>query len=129
MRADVPFERLDPPALLTRFSAETPLYCVCQTGTRSQLAAQRLRAAGFTKVGTVHGGTNAWTSAHLPLVRGERSVISLERQARIAAGLLSCSALSQARVDPAGYGVSVLIGAGLVDAGVSQQLRHLDGPR
>ena len=37
---NVPFERLDPPALLTRFGADTPLYCVCQTGTRSQLAAR-----------------------------------------------------------------------------------------
>lgn len=117
---NVPFERLDPPALLTRFGAETPLYCVCQTGTRSQLAADRLRAAGFTNVVHVDGGTNAWTSADLPLVRGERSVISLERQVRIAAGLLSVlGVITGAWVHPAGYGVSALIGAGLVYAGVT----------
>jgi glyoxylase-like metal-dependent hydrolase (beta-lactamase superfamily II)/rhodanese-related sulfurtransferase len=117
---NVPFERLDPPALLARFGADTPLYCVCQTGTRSQLAADRLRAAGFTNVVHVDGGTNAWTSADLPLLRGERSVISLERQVRIAAGLISVlGIIAGAVINPAGYVVSALIGAGLVYAGVS----------
>jgi sulfur dioxygenase len=117
---NVPFERLDPPALLARFGADTPLYCVCQTGTRSQLAADRLRAAGFTNVVHVDGGTNAWTSAELPLLRGERSVISLERQVRIAAGLISVlGIIAGALIHPAGYVVSALVGAGLFYAGVS----------
>lgn len=117
---NVPFERLDPPALLARFGADTPLYCVCQTGTRSQLAADRLRAAGFTNVVHVDGGTNAWTSADLPLLRGERSVISLERQVRIAAGLISVlGIIAGALIHPAGYVVSALVGAGLVYAGVT----------
>jgi glyoxylase-like metal-dependent hydrolase (beta-lactamase superfamily II)/rhodanese-related sulfurtransferase len=117
---NVPFERLDPPALLARFGADTPLYCVCQTGTRSQLAADRLRAAGFTNVVHVDGGTNAWTSADLPLLRGERSVISLERQVRIAAGLISVlGIIAGALIHPAGYVVSALVGAGLVYAGIT----------
>jgi len=117
---NVPFERLDPPALLTRFGADTPLYCLCQTGTRSQLAADRLRGAGFTNVVHVDGGTNAWTSAGLPLVHGERSVMSLERQVRIAAGLLSVlGVILGALIHPAGYGLSALFGAGLVFAGVT----------
>ena len=117
---NVPFERLDPAALLTRFGADAQLYCVCQTGTRSQLAADRLRAAGFTNVVHVDGGTNAWTSAGLPAERGGRSVISLERQVRIAAGLLSVlGIIAGAWIHPAGYGVSALIGAGLVYAGVT----------
>jgi len=117
---NVPFERLDPPALLARFGADTPLYCVCQTGTRSQLAADRLRAAGFTNVVHADGGTNAWTSADLPLLRGERSVISLERQVRIAAGLISVlGIIAGALIHPAGYVVSALVGAGLVYAGVT----------
>jgi len=117
---NVPFERLDPPALLGRFGADTALYCVCQTGTRSQLAADRLRAAGFTNVVHVDGGTNAWTSADLPLLRGERSVISLERQVRIAADLISVlGIIAGALIHPAGYVVSALVGAGLVYAGVT----------
>ena len=117
---NVPFERLDPVALLTRFGVDAPLYCICQTGTRSQLAADRLRAAGFTYVVHVDGGTNAWTSAKLPLVRGERSVISLERQVRIAAGLLvALGVIVGASIHPAGYVLSALIGAGLVFAGIT----------
>jgi rhodanese-related sulfurtransferase len=42
---------------------------VCQTGTRSQLAAAKLRAAGFTRVVHVDGGTNAWAMAGLPVLR------------------------------------------------------------
>ncbi len=117
---NIPFERLDPAALLARFGADTPLYCICQTGTRSQLAAERLRGAGFTQVVHVDGGTNAWTSAGLPAVRGERSVISLERQVRIAAGLLSVlGIIAGTWIHPAGYALSALIGAGLVYAGIS----------
>lgn len=117
---NLPFERLDPPALLTRFATDAPLYCICQTGTRSQLAADRLRAAGFTNVVHVDGGTNAWTSAKLPLEQGERSVISLERQVRIAAGLLIViGVIIGAAIHPAGYLLSALIGAGLVFAGIT----------
>jgi glyoxylase-like metal-dependent hydrolase (beta-lactamase superfamily II)/rhodanese-related sulfurtransferase len=67
---NVPLDRLDPAILLARIGAQTPLYCVCQTGTRSQLAAATLRSAGFTQVVHVDGGTNAWAMAGLPVVRG-----------------------------------------------------------
>ena len=67
---NLPLDRLDPAALLARIGAHTPVYCVCQTGTRSQLAAAALRSAGFTRVVHVDGGTNAWAMAGLPLVRG-----------------------------------------------------------
>lgn len=117
---NIPFERLDPVALLARFGADAPLYCLCQTGTRSQLAAERLRSAGFTQVVHVDGGTNAWTAAGLPVVRGERSVISLERQVRIAAGALALLGIVAGTwIHPAGYGLSALICAGLVYAGVT----------
>jgi DUF2892 family protein len=53
-------------------------------------------------------------------LRGERSVISLERQVRIAAGLISVlGIIAGALIHPAGYVVSALVGAGLVYAGVS----------
>jgi rhodanese-related sulfurtransferase len=67
---NVPLDRLDPAALLASMGRDKPLYCVCQTGTRSQLAAVKLRAAGFRRVVHVDGGTNAWTVAGLPVVRG-----------------------------------------------------------
>ena len=68
---NVPLDRLDPAALAAKYGLDEPLYCVCQTGTRSQLAARMLRTAGFRQVVHVDGGTNAWHAAELPLVRGE----------------------------------------------------------
>jgi sulfur dioxygenase len=73
---NLPLDRLDPAALAARFGLEAPLYCVCQTGTRSQIAAQRLRAAGFRRVVHVDGGTSAWRAADLPLLHGESHAVS-----------------------------------------------------
>jgi sulfur dioxygenase len=117
---NIPLERIDPAALATRFGAEAQLYCVCQTGTRSQLAADRLRAAGFSNVANVDGGTNAWAAAGFPVVRGSRGVISLERQVRITAGALVVAGICVgAWLHPAGYALSVVIGAGLVFSGAT----------
>lgn len=66
---NVPLDRLDPAGLLASIGANAPVYCVCQTGTRSQLAAAALRSAGFARVVHVDGGTNAWAMAGLPVVR------------------------------------------------------------
>lgn len=70
---NLPLDRLDPAALRDRIGADAAVYCVCQTGTRSQLAAATLRSAGFTHVVHVDGGTNAWAMAGLPVVRGARA--------------------------------------------------------
>ncbi len=67
---NIPLDKLDPPALLRQLGADEPVYCVCQTGTRSQLAASKLRAAGFKRIVHVDGGTNAWITAGLPVLRG-----------------------------------------------------------
>src|SRR4029077_9004487 len=85
---NIPLDRLDPVEVMSRFGADAALYCICQTGTRSQLAASKLRAAGMRKVIHVDGGTNAWVSAGFPVESGARKVISLDRQMRIAAGSL-----------------------------------------
>ena len=117
---NIPLERLNPDALLKQFGAGAQIYCVCQTGTRSQLAADRLRAVGFTNVANVDGGTNAWASAGFPVVRGGRSVISLERQVRISAGVMVVAGIvAGAWLHPAGYAVSAIIGAGLVFSGAT----------
>ncbi|TMH81217.1 MAG: MBL fold metallo-hydrolase [Betaproteobacteria bacterium] len=67
---NVPLAALEPAALLASIDVNDPVYVVCQTGTRSQFAAAELRAAGFSRVVHVDGGTNAWTVAGLPVVRG-----------------------------------------------------------
>ncbi|MBM3346127.1 MAG: MBL fold metallo-hydrolase [Betaproteobacteria bacterium] len=65
----LPLDQLDPAALMARVGPAHTVFCICQTGTRSQLAAARLREAGFAQVVHVDGGTNAWRTAGLPLVR------------------------------------------------------------
>ena len=67
---NVPLAALEPAALLASIDVNDPVYVVCHTGTRSQFAAAELRAAGFSRVVHVDGGTNAWTVAGLPVVRG-----------------------------------------------------------
>jgi rhodanese-related sulfurtransferase len=96
------------------------LYCICQTGTRSQFAAERLRAAGFEKVVHVDGGTNAWQAEGLPVIRGERKVISMDRQVRIAAGgLVLLGIAGGALLHPACYALAAFVGAGLFHSGAS----------
>lgn len=65
----LPLDRLDPVALRQRAGDSLTVFFICQTGTRSQLAASRLREAGLDRVVHVDGGTNAWRTAGLPLAR------------------------------------------------------------
>ncbi len=64
-----------------------PLYVICNSGGRSTKACEKLVAAGFTNIINVEGGTKGWAAAGLPVHRGKKAV-SIERQVRIAAGLL-----------------------------------------
>jgi glyoxylase-like metal-dependent hydrolase (beta-lactamase superfamily II)/rhodanese-related sulfurtransferase len=120
--ANIPLDRLDPAALLARLGPEAPVYCVCQTGTRSQIAARLLREAGFRHVVHVDGGTNAWLAAGLPLERAGRNVMPLDRQVRTAAGtLVVLGTLAGATLHSAGYIVAALVGLGLVYAGLTDR--------
>ena len=51
------------------------------------MATERLRALGLHQVANIDGGLASWRRAGLPVVRQTRA-IALERQVRIAAGLL-----------------------------------------
>jgi len=117
---NVPLDRLDPKqvAAQRKGPATEPIYLVCKSGTRSNLAAQKLEAAGFLVV-CIDGGMNAWDAAGLPVVRGKKA-ISLERQVRIAAGtLVLVGAVLGLLVDPWFVALSGFVGAGLVFAGIT----------
>lgn len=117
---NVPLDGFDPQALKSRIGVDRPTYCVCQTGTRSQLVANALQAAGFSRVVHVDGGTNAWVAAGLPVETSSLSVISMERQVRIAAGALTMlGVLAGWLVHPAGYLLGALVGLGLIYSGVT----------
>jgi rhodanese-related sulfurtransferase len=67
--------------------ANVPVVLVCQTGTRARMASALLAASGKDLV-VLEGGTQAWLQAGYPAVRSTASRWALERQVRLAAGLL-----------------------------------------
>ena len=118
---NVPLDQLDPVAVMQarNGSKDEPLYVICRSGSRGRQACEKFLAAGFTNVVNVEGGTLAWAECGLPVVRGKKA-ISLERQVRIAAGLLVLlGALLGWLVHPAFVGLSAFVGAGLVFAGIT----------
>lgn len=117
---NIPLDRLNAVDVISRFGVDAILYCICQTGTRSQYATAKLRTAGMQRVIHVDGGTNAWISAGLPVEHGKRNTISLDRQMRITAGALIIGSVTiGALLHPAGYWIAGLIGVGLMYAGLS----------
>lgn len=118
---NVPLDRLDPAAIapFRNGGPDEPLYVICRSGGRGQKACEKLLAAGIANVVNVEGGTTACVEAGLPVMRG-RKAISLERQVRIAAGLLVLLGVALGwLVHPALLGLSAFVGAGLVFAGVT----------
>ena len=114
----VPLDQLDPHSLAAGRNGD-PLYVICRTGSRAAKAYEQLQAAGVQEVYSVEGGTLAWERAGLPVVRG-RKVISLERQVRIAAGLLVVIGVVLGwLVHPGFLGIAAFVGAGLVFAGAT----------
>ncbi len=120
MARNVPLDRLDPHAIMSaRADKSQPLYVICKSGNRAGQACERFIAAGYTNVVNVEGGTSAWASAGLPVMRG-RKAMSIDRQMRIAAGSLVLTGVALAYwIDPRFIGLSAFVGAGLVFAGVT----------
>jgi rhodanese-related sulfurtransferase len=118
---NVPLDQLDPPIVMQarNGSANDTLYVICHTGSRGRQACENFLRAGYPNVVNVEGGTLAWAECGLPVVRGEKAT-SLERQVRIAAGLLVLlGTLLGWLVHPAFIALSGFVGAGLVYAGVT----------
>ncbi len=118
---NVPLDSLDPAAIEGARNGRTgqPLYVICKSGNRSSKAVQKFLDAGIENVVNVDGGTTAWVSAGLPVVRGQKA-ISLERQVRIAAGfLVLLGAVLGYFVHPYFVGLSGFVGAGLMFAGIT----------
>lgn len=122
MARNVPLDSLNPQRVMSERngSADDPLYVICKSGNRSTKACEKFASAGFSSVVNVEGGTKAWEDAGLPVSRGKKS-ISLERQVRIAAGLItlagSVAAIATGNVYFAG--IPAFIGAGLTFAGIT----------
>jgi rhodanese-related sulfurtransferase len=116
-----PLERLDTRAIKSQLdrSGCDKLYVLCRSGSRGKQACEKLLASGLTNVINVEGGTMACVEAGVGVVRGKKA-ISLERQVRIAAGLLVVTGAALGFfVNTYWIGLSAFVGAGLVFAGVT----------
>jgi rhodanese-related sulfurtransferase len=117
-----PLHKLQPEKLVASgaLPGERPVFLICQTSVRASKAAEKFAASGQDRVVVVEGGTKAWIEAGLPVTRGTRPVMSLERQVRIAAGaLVLAGVLLGWLVSPVFFGLSGFVGAGLIFAGVT----------
>jgi len=109
----MPLDRLDPAEITG------PAVLVCRSGKRAEQARQKLAAAGCEHLAVLEGGVTAWEQAGLPVQRG-KAVLSLERQVRIAAGLLVLTGVGLGTwVHPGFYGLAAFVGAGLTFAGIT----------
>ncbi|MGQ0634947.1 MAG: rhodanese-like domain-containing protein [Planctomycetaceae bacterium] len=118
---NVPLDRLDPASVMQSFKgpAEESVYLICRSGNRGRQACEKFAQAGFTNVVNVAGGLLACEGAGLPVIRGTKS-ISLERQLRIVAGaFVLVGVLLAWFVHPAFIGLSAIVGAGLIFAGLT----------
>ncbi len=97
------------------------MYVICHSGARATKACEQLQAAGIDNVVCIEGGTQAWQQAGLPVVRGKRKTISIDRQVRIAAGSLVLIGVVIAAVtgNPWWTLLSGFVGAGLTFAGIT----------
>ena len=116
---NVPLDQLNAAQFAAGRSGAEPLYVICRSGSRGKQACEKFLAAGYTNVVNVEGGTQAWDQAGLAVVRGKKA-ISLERQVRIAAGLLVVTgSVLGYFVSPYWIGLSAFVGAGLTFAGIT----------
>ena len=117
-----PLNRLQPRELIGAgvVAQDQPVYLLCRTDGRARKAAEIFAAAGHRETFVVEGGTLAWIDAGLPVTRGTVTVISLERQVRIAAGsLVLIGVVLGCFVHRGFFGLAGFVGAGLVFAGIT----------
>jgi len=93
----------------------------CRTGARTAGSGDRLAAkAGDCEVLVVEGGLDAWRKAGLPTAVDRRQPIELQRQMQIGAGGLAfVGTLLGLTVSPWLLAVPLLVGAGLLTAGIT----------
>ncbi|MFQ3271179.1 MAG: rhodanese-related sulfurtransferase, partial [Lentimonas sp.] len=85
-----PLDQLDADQFCGKHGTGFPVFILCQSGKRATMAAERLVKAGHRNVAVIEGGTEAAIKAGIDIVYGKGS-LSIERQVRIAAGLLVLS--------------------------------------
>ena len=116
---NVPLDNLGEHAPEIRAGVNEPVVLVCRSGQRARMAEEALKAANMHNLYVLDGGMNAWSAAGLVVLRGAPRM-SLERQVRIAAGLLAATGAFLALfANPLFAVIPAFVGSGLVFAGVT----------
>ena len=114
-----PLDQLDAASFCETHGTENPVYVLCQSGKRAGMAAEKLKSAGHQNVIVVEGGTAAAIEDGLDINYG-KGAISIERQVRIAAGLLVfLGTLAGVYIYSALLLVPAFVGARLAFAGIT----------
>lgn len=119
----IPMDRIDVEALKRdhNITPETPLLILCQAGVRAQRVASYLQGAGFTNACVIDGGLAACRACGVGVrAGGGRSVLPLERQVRIAVGVMALTGFVLGVFVHSGFhALSGFAGAGLILSGVT----------
>lgn len=119
----MPLNTLDPTEVATLLKSKDSdaVYVICQSGQRAAKAADMLVTELDSPVSVVEGGMNEIEKLNIELTgESDKSVISIERQTRIAAGtLMLVGVLGSLWIHPGFLWLSGFVGAGLIFAGVT----------
>jgi len=119
---NVPLDQINPTDFLNKnsYPKAHKVYLICQSGQRAQHVAKLFDKEGLGGAVVVEGGITEWIKEGFKVKRGQTKVISLERQVRIAAGSFILLGVILSKIlNPAFIWLSAFIGAGLINAGVT----------
>lgn len=120
----LPVHKLDCEKLNHVLAAEStrdvPVYLLCQSGQRAELAVNNLAGKTNHELIIIDGGLNALKQCGVETAQNKSSVISLERQVRIAAGtMVLTTVVAGFFIHVAFYALAGIVGAGLMFAGIT----------
>jgi rhodanese-related sulfurtransferase len=98
-----------------------PIVFYCRSGQRSGQATSRINSPHSTRdVYSLEGGIVAWMAQGYPVVQHHKTMMPVDRQTQITIGSLILVGLVLGRLwSPWGYGLSAVMGAGLIIAGLT----------
>jgi rhodanese-related sulfurtransferase len=116
----IPLNELKVEAFLAKHKPGTPIYVLCQAGSRASKAIEQFKRAGCDDCVLVEGGTQAWIDAGLPVHRGVSRVLPIMRQVQIVVGSLAAvGAVLALTVNPWFAILPLFLGCGLLIAGIT----------
>lgn len=120
----IPLHELNPERLtaeIKKYGVDgSSIYLFCQSGKRAEMAAEQIYGQINAKLYVIEGGVSSMKQAGFVLQSNGKTVMSLERQVRIAAGfLVLCGVLLGAFASNGFYLLSGFVGAGLMFAGIT----------